>query len=52
MIAYTFHPHATFRDFNIEKKPLHETVKNVDYRMLIRGKAMETQFFGGVPFHE
>lgn len=55
MIAYTFHSHATFNQrlqFNVEKRVLHETVKNVDYRMLIVGEAMESRFFGGLRFHE
>ena len=55
MIAYTFHSHATFNhrlQFNVEKKALHKTVKNVDSHMLIRGKAMESPIFGGLRFHE
>jgi len=55
MIAYTFHLHATFNQrlqFNIEKKPLHETVKNVDCHMLLCGETMKAPFFGGVPSHE
>jgi len=52
MIAYTLHSHATTGRFNIEKKLLPETVKNVDYRMLIRGETMESPIFGGLHFHE